>query len=270
MGVKNNMKTLISIAQMTSVSDKKENLKACQKLIELAYAKGAKILAFPENFAYFSEGGADILKAAEYLDGPTIAFFQKQAQKHQIWLFLGGFAEKILKEEKVFNSHVVIDNNGEIKAVYHKINLFCAKLPCGSIYDEASFVKAGNKTQVVKTPYFIAGLSICRDIRFPKLFAKLSSDGAQVLFIPAAFTYTTGQHHWEILLRARAIENQCYVVAPAQIGQHSPKRRTWGHAMIISPWGDILGHCKETDNLAFAQVDLDYFENIRKNMPINN
>lgn len=250
------MKSLVAAAQMTSTSDKPENLAHAEYLIEKAASLGAKLISLPENFAFFGGADEDALALAEPLDGESIARLKAAAKKSRIWLSLGGFQEKITGSDKVYNSHLLIDAKGELKAVYRKIHLFEARLSDGNIYNEGQRVKSGAKALCFETPFFKAGLAICFDLRFPNLFNGLRDEGAQVLLIPSAFTKMTGEAHWEILLRARAIENQCYVIAAAQVGRNNHKRETFGHAMIVDPWGRVLAQCEDTDDLAMAEIDL--------------
>lgn len=261
------MKTLVAAAQMSSTGDKDKNLSKTKELIEQAAQLGVRFISFPENFAFFGCEDKETPNQAEALDGKTITQLKDLAIKNRMWLSLGGFQEKILGEERIYNSHLLIDDQGTLQSVYRKIHLFLANLPEDQ-YDEARIIKPGDKALCVKTPYFQAGLSICFDLRFAHLFNYLRDQGAEVLLVPAAFTKATGPAHWEILLRARAIENQCYVIAAAQIGQNTPTRETFGHAMVVDPWGRICAMCKESDELAVAEIDLDLVRKIRTQMPL--
>lgn len=262
------MKSLVAAAQMTSTGNKLENLQKAEYLIDLAALKGAQLLSLPENFAFFGTGDCETVKQAEPLAGPSITRLKHCAKKNHIWLSLGGFQEQIPDTDQVYNSHLIIDDQGDLKAVYRKIHLFSAQLPDGSIYEEGRIIKSSNQPVMLSTPWFKAGLGICFDLRFGNLFNFYSEKGAQVLLLPAAFTKFTGEAHWEVLLRARAIENQCYVVAAAQIGQNNHKRQTFGHAMIVDPWGQILAMCQEKDELAMAEIDIERVNNIRRQMPL--
>jgi predicted amidohydrolase len=252
---------------MCSGEDKCLNLDKSEYLIEKAALEKAQLISLPENFAFFGQSPEQIIPEAEMLDGQTINRLKKCAKKNHIWLSLGGFQEKIPGENKIYNSHIVINNSGDLVAVYRKIHLFLANLPEGN-YDEAQIIKNGNQAIIVKTPAYNLGLSICFDLRFPHLFSRLRTMGADVLLIPAAFTCATGRAHWEVLLRARAIENQSYVIAAAQGGQNNAKRATYGHAMIIDPWGSILAHCQSDNDLAIASIDIDLVKKIREQMPL--
>lgn len=262
------MKTLVAVAQMTSTENKSKNLANCEDLIARAAHKGAEFLCFPENFAYFGNGQEDIEEFAENLDGPSITRLAQQAKKHNIWLSLGGFQERSAQAHKIHNTHVIINNHGNLVAQYRKIHLFSANLPDGTHYDESRTVIEGTHPVLLETPFFRAGLSICYDLRFAYLFWALRRLGAEVILIPAAFTKLTGQAHWEILLRTRAVETQSYVLAAAQVGQHNARRETYGHAMIVDPWGHILAQCEDKQDLAFGYIDLNYTLKLREQMPI--
>lgn len=258
---------LVAAIQMNSTGDKSANLDKAEHLIKEAAKAGAKLASLPENFAFFGTGDEDTIAQAEPLDGKSITRLKSLAQKNHIWLSLGGFQEQIAEEKKIYNSHLLIDAQGDLVAVYRKIHLFLANLPEGT-YDEARMFKAGNRASSIKTPFFVAGLAICFDLRFPCLFNNLREQGAEVFLIPAAFTKATGPAHWEVLLRARAIENQCYVIAAAQVGQNNAKRATHGHAMIVDPWGRVIARCDEHDELALAEIDLNLLKKIREQMPL--
>ncbi|HXW53556.1 MAG TPA: carbon-nitrogen hydrolase family protein [Myxococcota bacterium] len=261
------MKTLIAAAQMTSTNDKHENLKRCEDIIARASGFGVQLLGLPENFAFMGDGDDGVLPA-EPLEGPTIKRLQACAKQHGIWLALGGFQEASPDKNKHYNTHIVINDQGEIVTRYRKIHLFSVTLPDGRVYNEAKSVMAGKEVVVCQAPFFTMGLSICYDLRFFGLFSALRDKGAELLLIPAAFTAVTGQAHWEVLLRARAIETQSYVLAAAQIGKHNQNRSTHGHAMIIDPWGTVLAQCGRTSHLALAEIDLSYVKKLREQMPV--
>ncbi len=263
------MKILVAVAQMTSSDNKEQNLKTCEALIAKAAQKGAKFISLPENFAYFGNGHEDVTAYAERLDGPSLSYMKRCARENNIWVSLGGVQELIEDTQKVHNAHIIINNHGELVANYRKIHLFSANLPDNTSYNENRMVVAGNELVLVNTPFFTAGLSICYDLRFAHLFWALRQAGAQVIIVPAAFTELTGKAHWEVLLRARAIETQSYILAAAQIGEHNSRRKTYGHAMIIDPWGYILAQCERNQDLVLAHVDLNYLIKLREQMPVS-
>lgn len=262
------MKSRLAVAQMTSRSDKLENLDQMASLIRKARDAGVDMLCFPENFVFFGESSKDSLAIAEPLTGPTLKLISRWARENGIWLSLGGFQERIEGEGKIYNSHLIVDDSGEIAATYRKIHLFSAQLPDGSSYGEDVAVRPGESVVVCDSPYGKLGLTICYDLRFFDLFGELRELGAQIILVPAAFTTITGAAHWEVLLRARAIETQCYVVAAAQVGIHNRVRSTYGHGMIIDPWGRVLARCGENDDVVFADIDLSSLKKIREQMPV--
>jgi len=262
------VKTLVAVAQMTSTDNKNKNLEICEGIIAQAAQKGARFVCFPENFAYFGNGKENIEVYAEDLEGPSLTRMRQSAKKHNIWVSLGGFQELSTQAQKIHNTHVILNNHGNLVAKYRKIHLFSANLPDGSRYNENRVVIEGKRPVLLETPFFKAGLSICYDLRFAHLFWALRRLGAQVMLVPAAFTKYTGQAHWEILLRTRAVETQSYVLAAAQVGQHNPSRESYGHAMIVDPWGRIIAKCKDKQDLALGHINLNYVLKLREQMPI--
>lgn len=262
------MKTVVAVTQMTSQKNKAENFDAVVERTRVAKSFGAQLVCFPENFAFLGSDEQDAKSAAEPLDGQTVTRLRALAKELKVWLSLGGFQEKISGNDKYANTHLVMDDHGELVATYRKMHLFSVELFDGTIYNEAKSVIPGDEPVCVKAPFFTAGLSICYDLRFPEYYARLRKLGAQVLLVPAAFTSETGKAHWEVLLRARAIETQCYVVAAAQTGKHNEQRVTHGHAMIVDPWGTVLAQCGESCHVAVAEINLDHLERVRRLMPI--
>ncbi|KAK6153370.1 hypothetical protein DH2020_013009 [Rehmannia glutinosa] len=231
----------IAAAQMTSVNDLSANFTTCSRLVKEAVAAGAKLLCFPENFSYVGAKPGDSLTIAESLDGPIMKKYCSLAKDSNIWLSLGGFQEKG-DDSHLRNTHVLIDNSGNIRSTYRKMHLFDVDVPGGAVYKESSFTEAGRDIVTADSPFGRLGLTVCYDLRFPELYQRLRFDhGAEVLLVPAAFTKVTGEAHWEILLRARAIETQCYVIAAAQGGKHSDGRESYGDTLIIDPWETLLG-----------------------------
>jgi predicted amidohydrolase len=184
------------------------------------------------------------------------------------WLLLGGFPEKVAENPgKLANTSVLLDPEGSIKARYRKMHLFDVEVPGGQRFCESDAVIAGAGPVVAETPWGGLGLSICYDLRFPELYRHLAQKGARILSVPAAFTRETGKDHWHVLLRARAIENLAFVFAPAQWGFHGGKRASYGHAVVIDPWGVVLAECGERDGFALAEVDLGYQDQVRRTLP---
>ncbi|XP_068490572.1 deaminated glutathione amidase, chloroplastic/cytosolic isoform X2 [Phaseolus vulgaris] len=232
----------VAAAQMTSVSDLAANFATCSGLVKEAASAGAKLLCFPEAFSYVGTKDGDSVSVAQPLDGPIMNQYCSLARESSIWLSLGGFQEKGSDPQHLCNTHVIVDETGKIRSSYRKIHLFDVDVPGGRVYKESSFTEPGKDIVAVDSPIGRLGLSVCYDLRFPEMYQLLRfQHEAQVLLVPSAFTKVTGAAHWEILLRARAIETQCYVIAAAQTGKHGDKRESYGDTLIIDPWGTIVG-----------------------------
>lgn len=237
-----------------------------------AASAGAKLLCLPENFSFVGDLQGESLKIAEPLDGPTMQGYCSLARESNIWLSLGGFQEKGSDDAHLRNTHVLIDDNGNIRSTYSKMHLFDVDVPGGAVYKESSFTEAGKDIVVVDSPFGRLGVTVCYDLRFPELYQQLRfNHDAQVLLVPAAFTTVTGQAHWEILLRARAIETQCYVIAAAQAGKHNEKRESYGDTLIIDPWGTIVGRLSDRSSTGITVADIDFslIESVRAKMPVS-
>jgi len=260
------MKKKIAIAQMTSTDEMEDNYLACKTLAKKASELGACLLCLPENFAFMGKKEGDSANLGDEVLGRLVKRYRELAKNEGIWLSLGGIPEKSSKPGFVYNSHLIIDCNGEIRAKYRKINLFTVEVD--RAYSESDYTLAGKSLVTCDSPIGTLGLSICYDLRFAELYGTLRNLNAQVLLVPAAFTFLTGQAHWKILCQARAIENQCYVIAAAQGGKHNETRTTFGHGMVIDPWGVIIAETNESENLAFATLDFKYLERIRIKMPL--
>lgn len=257
---------------MCSVNDKDKNFNVCKDLVQQAKSKGVALLQLPECFAFIGGGKKknESIENAETLEGPNMKRYLNLAKENKIWLSLGGYHEKVEGEKKIYNTHVIVNSEGEIVTTYRKMHLFDMDLPEGPTMKESEVVMPGDKLVMSNTPFGKVGMSICYDLRFPEMYLALREGGAQILFIPAAFTKVTGEQHWKALLQARAIETQSYVVAAAQVGFHHPERESYGHAMIIDPWGKILGEVEDGTGIATAHIDLEFVENVRKSMPVMN
>ncbi|XP_021722318.1 nitrilase-like protein 2 isoform X2 [Chenopodium quinoa] len=249
----------VAVAQITSVNDLSANFATCSRLVKEAAAAGAKLLCFPESFSYVGANLGDSVKIAEPLDGPIMQGYCSLARESQIWLSLGGFQEKASDDSHLRNTHVIVDDTGKIRSKYSKIHLFDVDVPGGMVYKESSFTEAGKDVVAVDSPCGRLGLTVCYDLRFPEMYECLRfHHQAQVLLVPSAFTKITGQAHWEILLRARAIESQCYVIAAAQAGRHNDKRESYGDSLIIDPWGTIVGRLPDKLSTGIAVADIDF------------
>ncbi|XP_031826776.1 ntrilase and fragile histidine triad fusion protein NitFhit [Nomia melanderi] len=264
---------LIAVCQMTSTNNKETNLQTVRELAEKAKSRSACMAFFPEACDYLADNKKDTIAMAQPLNGSTVASYKEIAKNNKIWLSLGGIHEALSNnEQKICNTHIVINSDGDIVSTYRKAHLFdMENKNTGVRLMESDYVVAGDKIEPpISTPIGKLALSICYDMRFPELALVLRNMGAEILTYPSAFTYQTGAAHWEIILRARAIETQCYVVAAAQSGTHNKKRVSWGHAMIIDPWGTIVAQCSDKADVAIAEIDLGLIQQIRENMPCEN
>ncbi|KAI4351203.1 hypothetical protein L6164_005582 [Bauhinia variegata] len=261
----------VAAAQMTSINDLVVNFATCSRLVKEAAAAGAKLLCFPEAFSFIGARDGESVQIGEPLDGPIMQKYCFLARESSIWLSLGGFQERGSDDEHVCNTHVIVDDAGEIISTYRKIHLFDVDVPGGRVYKESKYTEAGKDVVVADSPIGRLGLTVCYDLRFPELYQLLRfRHGAQVLLVPSAFTKLTGEAHWEILLRARAIETQCYVIAAAQTGKHNDKRESYGDTLIIDPWGTIIGRLPDrlSTGICIADIDLSLIDSVREKMPI--
>jgi len=272
---------VVAAVQMTSSDNVEANLDRCRELVREAAGAGALLVGLPENFAYLGGDQDHRLALAEHLpatgtgeraaSGPILLAMQELARSAGVWLILGGFPERGQMARRLRNSSVLIDPDGAVAAVYRKIHLFdvdLSGLPGGKRFCESDAIEPGTEVVVADTPLGAIGLSVCYDLRFPELYRALAARGARVVAVPSAFTAETGKDHWHVLLRARAIENQVYVLAPAQVGSHGPNRRSYGHALVVDPWGTILAECGEPEGFALARLDFAYQDKVRAALPV--
>lgn len=257
----------IALAQMTSTLHQEENQQKAFAFIEEAADHGAGLIAFPENFLLLGNKGL-YLQSAQTIPGPLVEQFQKKAADRNISILMGSIYEQIPDNpEKLYTTSVLIDKSGEISGTYRKIHLFDVALKKVRLM-ESDLVIAGNEPVICSNEIATIGLTICYDVRFPNLFQILCERGADVIFVPAAFTVPTGEAHWLHLLRARAIENQVYIAAPAQVGKHSAKRESYGHTVFIDPWGEIQEVLPSGEGLIYGELDLEYLKEIRRQMSV--
>jgi predicted amidohydrolase len=259
---------MVGVVQMTSTENVEANMRTVQELIGEAALRGARMVLVPECFAYLGPEEGKIA-VAESLDegGPILDRCRSAAADAGIDVVYGGFWEKGNGPSRVRNACFYMRADGSIAAVYRKIHLFDVDLPDGTKLLESETVEPGSEVVVAAAPFGTLGLSVCYDLRFPELYRRLVDAGAIALAIPAAFTLTTGKDHWHILLRARAIEQQCYVLAAAQTGHHYGKRWSYGHALIVDPWGTVTAECGEGEGVAVAPVDPRYVAKVRHALP---
>jgi len=258
----------IAVLQTVSVSDVAANLAVADDLIAEAVGLGAQMVALPEYFALMSPDEAARVGACEREGaGPIQDFLSEAAARHGVWIVGGTLPLAADVPGKTRNTTLVFDDCGNRVARYDKIHLFCFEYG-KERYDEAASIEPGSRVVCFDSPVGRVGLAVCYDLRFPELFRAMGE--VDLIVLPAAFTYTTGQAHWETLLRARAIENQCYLAAAAQGGLHPYGRRTWGHSMIVNPWGDILACRPEGAGVLVAELDPDRLLAVRRCLPALN
>jgi len=257
---------LAAAVQMTSTGDREKNLATAVRLVNEAAGLGARLACLPENFAFMGRE-EERIAGAEAVDGPTVAALREVARARGLFVLAGSIAERVEAPGKTANTSVLIGDDGAIVAAYRKIHLFDVNIPDGARYAESETVEPGDKAVVVPTVLGRIGLTVCYDLRFPELYRQLGTLGAEVVTIPAAFTLYTGKDHWEVLIRARAIENLCYAIAPAQVGRHSANRVTYGNAMIVDPWGVVLARCPDGEGVCLAPIRRDRLEQCRRELP---
>lgn len=260
---------LAAVIQMTATADAEANWQQARELVGRAATAGARWVATPENTNYLGPHEEKV-RLAEPLDGPTCTKFAELARELEIFLLLGSFNETSDDPARCHNTSVLFGPDGSRLACYRKIHLFDVDLSPQVRFTESTTVKPGEETVVVSTELGKLGLTICYDLRFPGLYQRLRGAGAEILTVPSAFTQTTGKDHWQPLLRARAIENQCYVLAPAQYGKHDDEglRESHGHSLIVDPWGQIVAMVPDGPGIALAEIDLGRVERIRQALPV--
>jgi nitrilase len=257
----------IAALQTVSTLDVDRNLEAAARLIAQAARDGAELAALPENFGLMGQRDSDKLAVAEVPgQGPIQEFLAAQAKQHGLWLIGGTLPMRTATPDRAHSACCVYAPDGALAARYDKIHLFCYDNGRES-YDEARVLDAGSQPVTLQAGPLRVGLSVCYDLRFPELYRHLCMPPCDLLSVPAAFTYTTGRAHWELLLRARAVENQCYVIAAAQGGTHENGRRTWGHSLIVDPWGDVLAVLPEGEGVVLAEVDAQRIASVRQQLP---
>jgi predicted amidohydrolase len=260
---------LAAVLQLNSTSDAEGNWRAARELTARAAAAGASFVATPENTNFLGPHDEKVRRAEE-LDGPTCERFASLARKLGIHLLLGSFNERSSEAGRCHNSSVLFGPDGARLAVYRKIHLFDVDVSPEVRFTESKTVAPGEVPVVADTGLGRLGLTICYDLRFGELYRRLVELGAEILTVPSAFTLTTGRDHWRPLLRARAIESQCWLLAPAQWGRHDDEglRESFGHAMIVDPWGHVVAMAAEGPGLALAEIDLERVRRVRAAIPV--
>ena len=257
----------IAVVQMTSSRKVADNLNYLTMQVEILAQQRVKLILTPENVLIFGQQ-ADYYQHAERLhDGPIQKQLAELARRHQVWLVIGSFP--IQRESGVSTTMLVFDSSGQLIEDYDKLHMFDVDVADSHHrYRESDIFSSGSQVKVSQSCIGALGLTICYDLRFPALYNELANQGAQILLVPAAFTAVTGQAHWEVLLRARAIETQCWVVAANQTGTHEGGRKTWGHSMVINPWGEVVAQLRQESENLVAEIDLGLIEQVRSKMPI--
>nr|WKF58396.1 Deaminated glutathione amidase [Paraburkholderia busanensis] len=255
----------VAALQMVSTPDRDRNLAEAQRLIAEAAADGAQLVLLPEYFCFMGHKDTDKLAVREtYQDGPIQRFLADAARRHKIWVIGGTLPLTAPEVARVLNTTLVFDPHGNEAARYDKIHLFNFEKGAES-FDEARTICPGGEVRTFAAPFGRVGLSVCYDLRFPELYRRMGD--CALIVVPSAFTYTTGRAHWEMLLRARAVENQCYVLAAAQGGTHENGRRTWGHSMLIDPWGEIVAVRDEGAGVVAGNLERARIDEVRQSLP---
>ncbi len=253
---------MAAVVQMDTQNQKEENWKQMAAYVDEAAAKGAKLVAFPEVVNILSEEP----QYAEPIPGSTTELLMKKAKEHGIWIHGGSISEVNPEGFRTYNTTVLIDPNGEIVARYSKLHNFDMTLPDGSSVRESDRKEPGKDITTIETELGHLGFAICYDMRFPEIFRLMTLQGAEVIFLPANFTMPTGKDHWEPILRARAIENGCYIIAPNQTGVKE-KFTAYGNSMVVDPWGTIIARASDKPGVILAEIDLDYLDAVRRRNP---
>jgi predicted amidohydrolase len=252
--------------QLNSTPDKGRNLETADRLVRRAAAEGAQLVVLPEKWPVLGTG-SDLRDGAEPLDGPAATWARGVARELGIDLVAGSVSERVPGEEKLRNTSLHIGPDGDVRATYRKVHMFDVEVD-GTVYRESDHEEPGDEPVLSATADGVElGLSVCYDLRFPELYRILAVRGARIITIPSAFTLATTRDHWEVLLRARAIENQAFVVAPNQIGEHAPGLRSGGRSMIVDPWGLVLALAPDEETVITADLDLDRQADIRRRLP---
>jgi nitrilase len=260
------VKTKVAAIQMVSAPDVETNISSAERLIAEAAAAGARLAALPENFYIIGRHERDKVKVREPDGkGPIQQFLADAARRHKLWIVGGTAPIETGKQDRILSACLVFDDSGKRVARYDKMHLFRFDGGGDERYDESRTLEPGSRAVALGSPFGRLALSVCYDVRFPELYRGLGE--FDVMFVPSAFTVPTGRDHWEVLLRARAIENQAYVIAPAQGGLHGSGRRTYGHTMIVDPWGAVLAVRPEGEGVILADIDLDKLREVRASLP---
>jgi deaminated glutathione amidase len=255
-----------SAVQLNSSEDKSRNIEIAQRLVRRAAAEGAELVVLPEKFNVIGSP-EQLVAGAETLDGPTLRWAGALAAELGIWLVAGSIVERVQSDHKLRNTSVLFDADGGVRAVYRKIHMFDVEVG-GVTYSESEVEASGDQIVVADVEALKVGLAVCYDLRFPELFRIMAVRGAQAFTLPSAFTVPTGRAHWETLIRARAIENQAFVIAAGQVGSHPPDHESYGHSMIVDAWGTVLAQAgDQAEHVIVADLDLVAQAEVRAKLP---
>lgn len=260
---------IVACVQLNGLSDVEKNLRATEALVERAARAGAELIATPEATTFLGPHDCKVA-LAERIDGPTNARLAKLAARLKVTLLVGSVAEAC-DSRHAYNTSVLFGSKGERIATYRKLHLFDVDIEGGVRFLESDRTEPGKDVVVAETPVGRIGLSICFDVRFPELYRALADRGAEILAVPSAFTLMTGKDHWHVLLRARAIETQCWLLAPAQWGPHDDQglRRSYGHSLIVDPWGVVVAECGDGEGICLAEIDREKLLSVRRQIPMD-
>lgn len=260
----------VACIQMSSSGDISENLLAAHQFIQEAAEEGAKLIVLPEMFALMGIDQKDKIKYRERLgEGPIQEFLSQQAAEFDVWIVGGTLPIQAEQPDKVYASCFVYNNEGNAVARYDKIHLFDVQLRATKeSFLESKTVQPGGQIVVVDTPFGRLGLGICYDVRFPEMFRLMAAQGMDIIALPAAFTYVTGAAHWDVLVRARAIENLSFVLSACQVGMHANQRKTYGHSMIVNPWGEVQVCLPDNPGVVLSEINLEFLRQIREEFPV--
>lgn len=258
---------LMACVQLHGTNQLQHNLERCRHWIKEAAERGAELIMLPEDFAFLAQNEQEKQQLSDSDLKRIIETIREEALRHSAYVLAGGYPVKVQGEERFYNTATLFSRTGEELGHYQKAHLFDADPPGAKPIRESKHYKAGSSLTVVDTPLCKIGLSICYDLRFPELYRSLALSGADLITVPAAFTLTTGKDHWRVLLQARAIENQCYIAAPAQWGRHSDARHSFGSSLICDPWGTVTSCASEGEGLAFAEYNPQKILSAREKVP---
>lgn len=256
---------VMGVIQIDSQAKMAENLKKVAELTEKAAKRGAQFITMPENINYVGTKDGK-LQSAEDIPGETSNFFAELAKKHNVWLHCGSFAQKTAEGTRVYNTSIVVNPAGEIVSSYRKIHLYDVSIKDGPSVRESDAVTPGKDIVTFDSPFGVMGLTICYDMRFPELYRILALRGAKLIFVPSNYTLFTGKDHWETILRTRAIENQCFIVAAGQCGV-KPSFQAYGRSMVIDPWGTVLATAADGEGVFTVEIDISKVDRVREQLP---